>query len=70
MAAVRQLNMAALDQLSQQREDVRALLRFILHAHEAGGGQIVRPVGCTGLEDWLLVSLWIAKAGQGSGSPD
>lgn len=57
---------------SESAEAVRDLLKYVMQDYENKGGKIIVPVGCNGLEDWLLDSVDVPKLipllRKGSGS--
>lgn len=46
---------------SESAEAVRELLKYVLQDFEAKGGKVIVPVGCNGLEDWLLDNVEVPK---------
>ncbi|KAL3161403.1 hypothetical protein ABBQ32_010293 [Trebouxia sp. C0010 RCD-2024] len=46
---------------AESAEAVRQLLKYVLQDFEAKGGKVVVPVGCNGLEDWLLDNVEVSK---------
>ncbi|KAL0025837.1 hypothetical protein WJX79_004875 [Trebouxia sp. C0005] len=46
---------------SESAEAVRELLKYVLQDFEAKGGKVTVPVGCNGLEDWLLDNVEVPK---------